>query len=37
MTAVVAADRLRTERPRPAFAALLALDLRLIARGGILR
>ena len=36
MTAVVAADRLRTEQPRPAFAALLALDLRLIARGGIL-
>ena len=36
MTAVVAADRLVSPPPRSAFAALLRLDLRLIARGGII-
>jgi ABC-2 type transport system permease protein len=36
MTAVVAADRLVSATPRSAFAALLRLDLRLVARGGII-
>ena len=34
MTAVTAADRLVSAPPRSAFAALLSLDLRLVARGG---
>ena len=36
MTAVVVADRLVSAPPRSAFAALLRLDLRLVARGGII-
>ena len=36
MTTAVATDRPEAAPPRTAFAALLALDLRLVARGGII-
>ena len=36
MTTAVAAERVVTAPPRSAFATLLALDLRLVARGGII-
>ncbi len=36
MTAAAVPDRLVTAPPRPAFATLLALDLRLVARGGMI-
>jgi ABC-2 type transport system permease protein len=36
VTAAAVPDRLVTAPPRPAFATLLALDLRLVARGGMI-